>query len=42
MLAVVQGKTGKINAKISAKTALKLPSPSEKIVFIENIKDYLK
>lgn len=41
-LAVVQGKAGKKrDAEISAKTALKLASPSEKIVYLENLKDYL-
>ena len=41
-LAVVQGKSGKKrDAEISAKTALKFASPSERIVYLENLKDYL-
>lgn len=41
-LAYVQGEAGKKQiARLSAKKALRLANPSEKLVFMENLKDYL-
>ena len=41
-LAFVQGEAGKMNlAKLNAKRALRLANPAEKLVFMENLKDYL-